>query len=208
MAAAMKIKKGNVMGLSMGSSVGAGYADADGNLNGWINEMCHTKIDLNPEALSDPWSNHAHTGIAHMYLGQRAATKLVGKIGIDVPENMLPTHPSMQTIKHEDHAQCLKLIQKAMADPAQTEKVRPLYETVGVYLGYALAQYSEFYNIEHVMILGRVSKGEGGDLMLATAKKILEDEFPQYKIEFHTADDHFKAVGQCIAAAALPTLKK
>lgn len=209
MAAAMKIKKGNVMGLSMGSSVGAGYADADGNLNGWINEMCHTKIDLNPEALSDPWSNHAHTGIAHMYLGQRAATKLVGKIGIDVPANYLPTHADMQTIRHEDHAQCLKLIQKAMADPAQTSKVRPLYETVGVYLGYALGQYSEFYNIEHVMILGRVTKGAGGDIMLDTARKVLETDFPTLpKITFHSADDHFKTVGQCIAAAALPPLKK
>ena len=29
---------------------------------------------------------------------------------------------------------------------------------VGVYLGYGLAQYSEFYDIDHVMILGRVSK--------------------------------------------------
>lgn len=60
-----------------------------------------------------------------------------------------------------------------------------------------------------VMILGRVSKGKGGDIMLSTAKKVLETEFPEYvHIQFHTADDHFKAVGQCIAAAALPTLNK
>merc|ERR1712050_572494 len=102
-----------------------------------------------------------------------------------------------------------KLIQKAMTDPSKEPQVRELYETVGVYLGYALAQYSEFYSIDHVMILGRVSKGKGGDLMLDTAKLVLETEFPEYKgIQFHTADDHFKAVGQCIAAAALPTLKK
>jgi predicted NBD/HSP70 family sugar kinase len=114
----------------------------------------------------------------------------------------------MCTIKHEDHAQCLKLIQAAMADPAQEPTVRKLYETVGVYLGYGLASYCEFYPIDHVMILGRVSKGKGGDLMLDTAKKVLTEEFPEYsKIEFHTADDHFKAVGQCIAAAALPIVK-
>jgi len=95
-----------------------------------------------------------------------------------------------------------------MADKAKEPQVRKLYETVGVYLGYALAQYSEFYKIDHVMILGRVSKGAGGDIMLDTAKKVLECEFPEYKgIQFHTADDHFKAVGQCIAAAALPPLK-
>merc|ERR1712050_682223 len=97
---------------------------------------------------------------------------------------------------------------EAMKDQAKKEKVSELYETVGVYLGYALAQYSEFYQIDHVMILGRVSKGDGGDIMLNTAKKVLAEEFPEYsKIQFHTADDHFKAVGQCIAAAALPTLK-
>merc|ERR1712160_32027 len=143
-----------------------------------------------------------------MYLGQRACTKLVSKLGVDVPAHYVYPHPGMCTIKHEDHAQCLKLIQKAMADPAQEPKVRQLYETVGVYLGYALAQYSEFYNIDHVMILGRVSKGNGGDLMLDVAKKVLFTEFPQYAhIQFHTADDHFKAVGQCIAAVALPELR-
>merc|ERR1712080_749873 len=115
----------------------------------------------------------------------------------------------MLTINHENHAQCLKLIQAAMKNPEEEPKVRQIYETVGVYLGYGLGQYCEFYKIDHVMILGRVSKGTGGDIMLDTAKKVLEEEFPQYKnIQFHTADDHFKAVGQCIAAAALPTIKK
>merc|ERR1712014_541638 len=98
-------------------------------------------------------------------------------------------------------------IQKAMEDPEKEPKVRQLYETIGVYLGYALAQYSEFYKIDHVMILGRVSKGAGGDIMLDTARKVLKEEFPKIPpITFHTADDHFKAVGQCIAAAALPTI--
>ena len=96
-----------------------------------------------------------------------------------------------------------------MADPKQQPQVRQIYETVGVYLGYALAQYAEFYQIDHVIILGRVSKGAGGDVMLDTARRVLETEFPQLPpIQFHTADDHFKAVGQCIAAAALPVLEE
>mmetsp|Transcript_43995 Transcript_43995/g.79072 ORF Transcript_43995/g.79072 Transcript_43995/m.79072 type:complete len:957 (-) Transcript_43995:117-2987(-) len=207
LAAVQKIGKGNVMGISMGSSEGGGYANADGNLLGWINEMCYIKLDMNPEAPTDPWTKGAHRGISHMYLGQRGATKLAAKAGVKVPENYVYPHPDMCTIKHEDHAQCLKLIQKAMSDPSQEPTVKQLYVTVGVYLGYALAQYSEFYNIEHVMILGRVSKGKGGDIMLDTAKHVLETEFPQYSnIQFHTADDHFKAVGQCIAAAALPSI--
>jgi len=209
LAAVQKIGKGNVLGISMGSSEGGGYANADGNLMGWINEMCYIKLDMNPEAPTDPWTKGAHRGISHMYLGQRGATKLAAKAGVKVPENYVYPHPDMCTVKHEDHAQCLKLIQKAMTNPEEEPSVKNLYVTVGVYLGYALAQYCEFYEVDHVMILGRVSKGAGGDIMLDTAKKVLNLEFPQYgHIQFHTADDHFKAVGQCIAAAALPELRK
>lgn len=46
-------------------------------------------------------------------------------------------------------------------------QVEQLYVTMGVYLGYALAQYCEFYPIDHVMILGRVSKGAGGMVLNA-----------------------------------------
>merc|ERR1711865_1296771 len=207
LAAVQKIKKGNVMGISMGSSEGGGYANEDGNLMGWINELCYLRLDLNPDAPTDPWTKGNHTGISHMYLGQRGPTRLAVKTGIELPENYRYPHEDMCTIRHETHAQCLKLVQAGIKDAAHQEKVEQLYETIGVYLGYALAQYCEFYQIDHVMILGRVSKGEGGDIMLATAKKVLETEFPEYAgIEFHTADDHFKAVGQCIAAAALPTV--
>jgi len=207
LAAVQKIHAGNVMGISMGSSEGGGYANKDGNLMGWINELCYCRLDLNPHAPTDPWTKGSHTGMSHMYLGQRGATKLAAKAGVDLPPNYIYPHPDMCTIKHEDHAQCLKLIQKAMTKPEKEPTVRELYETIGVYLGYALANYCEFYPIDHVMILGRVSKGKGGDLMLETAKKVLETEFPEFAgMQFHTADDHFKAVGQCIAAAALPTL--
>eukprot|EP00747_Dinoflagellata_sp_TGD_P111451 gnl/TRDRNA2_/TRDRNA2_171225_c0_seq7.p1 gnl/TRDRNA2_/TRDRNA2_171225_c0~~gnl/TRDRNA2_/TRDRNA2_171225_c0_seq7.p1 ORF type:complete len:518 (+),score=139.11 gnl/TRDRNA2_/TRDRNA2_171225_c0_seq7:76-1554(+) len=209
LAAVQKIKAGNVMGISMGSSEGGGYANSDGNLLGWINELCYIRLDLNPDAPTDPWTKGAHTGISHMYLGQRGTTKLAAKGGVDVPENLVYPHEDMCTIRHENHAQCLKMIQKGMTDAAKEPTVRKIYETVGVYLGYGLAQYSEFYKIDHVMILGRVSKGAGGDIMLNTAKKVLTDEFPEYAgMQFHTADDHFKAVGQCIAAAALPALRK
>merc|ERR1719460_888368 len=208
LAAVQKLQKGNVLGISMGSSEGGGYANEDGNLMGWINELCYIRLDLNPDAPTDPWTKGAHTGVSHMYLGQRGATKLAPLAGVDVPDNQRYPHKEMCTIKHENHAQALKKIQAAMADPAKEPQTRLLYETVGVYLGYGLAQYCEFYKIDHVMILGRVSKGAGGDLMLSVAKKVLETEFPEFAgITFHTADDHFKAVGQCIAAAALPEIK-
>merc|ERR1719265_1284167 len=206
LAAVQKIGGGNIMGISMGSSEGAGYANGDGNLMGWISELCYVRLDMNPEAPTDPWTQGNHTGMSHLYLGQRGATKLAPKVVKGLPEKYTYPHPDMCTMKHEGHAQALKLIQKAMADPLQTAEVTKLYETMGVYLGYALAQYSEFYPIDHVMILGRVSKGAGGDIVLGKANEVLKTEFPQFAhIQFHTADDHFKAVGQCIAAAALPT---
>merc|ERR1719199_2497805 len=156
LAAVQKLKKdtgsmcGNVMGISMGSSEGGGYANADGNLMGWINELCYMKLDMNPEAPTDPWTKGCHTGVSHMYLGQRGATKNAYKI-CEVPENYRYPHLDMCTIKHEDHAQCLKLIQKAMK--SNPDKASDLYKTCGVYLGYGLAQYCEFYKIDHVMIL-------------------------------------------------------
>jgi len=197
---------GKIMGISMGSSEGGGYANGEGNLMGWINELCYVKLDMNPRAPTDPWTKGAHRGASHMYLGQRGATKNALKVVADLPDNYKYPHPDMCTIKHEDHAQCLKKIQEGMK--ADKDKVKPLYETCGVYLGYGLAQYVDAgYKIDNVMILGRVSKGEGGDIMLAKAAEVLKTEFSELPpITFHTADDEFKAVGQCIAAAALPTI--
>merc|ERR1712137_340436 len=124
LAAVQKIGGGNIMGISMGSSEGAGYANADGNLLGWINELCYVKLDLNPMAPSDPWTKGAHTGISHLYLGQRGATKLAAKAGVEVDEKHTFPHADMCTIKHENHAQCLKLIQEAMKDPAKEPQAR------------------------------------------------------------------------------------
>merc|ERR1711972_1261059 len=124
LAAVQKIKAGNVLGISMGSSEGGGYANADGNLLGWINELCYIRLDLNPDAPTDPWTKGAHTGVSHMYLGQRGATKLAAKAGVEVPSNYAYPHPDMTNIKHETHAQCLKLIQKAMTDPSKEPSVR------------------------------------------------------------------------------------
>jgi len=206
LAGMLMVKEGNLLGISMGSSEGGGYCNKDGNLLGWINEMCYIQLDLNPEAPGEPWT--PHIGTSHMYLGQRSATKLVVKGGVDVPPDLRPDHPNMNTMKHEGHAKCLKLIQAAMNDPAKEPQARKIYETIGVYLGYALAQYSEDYIIDNALILGRVSSGAGGQIMLDKAKEVIMAEFPHLgNIKFHTPDEHFKRVGQCIAAAALPSLK-
>merc|ERR1719301_349572 len=123
----------------MGSANGAGYVDDKGRLTGWINEMAYLPCDLNPEAIYNPWS--PHSGDAAMYLGQRAATKLVVLGGVDVPDEMKPWHPNMNEMNHAPHAKCLKLIQAAMKDPKLKPQVSKIYESIGVYLGYTIAMY-------------------------------------------------------------------
>merc|ERR1719499_86389 len=115
----------------------------------------------------------------------------------------------MNATDHAPHAQCLKLVQAAMKDRAKEPEAKKIYETIGVYLGYAIAQYCEYLDIKHVLILGRVTSGAGGQIMMDWAKKVLEEEFSNTalpRIRFHTPDEDMKRVGQCVAAAALPEI--
>jgi len=199
------IGEGSLFGISLGSSEGSGYVDDSGALTGWINENAYNPFDLNPMAPGNPWS--PHRGDAAMYLGQRAATRLAKLGGVKLPEDMMPDHPNMNGVSHAPHAQALKKVQAAMKNPEEEPQARKIYETIGVYLGYAIAQYCEYLPIKNVMILGRVSTGHGGDIILDWAKKVLVEEFPALAhIKFHTPSEHMKRVGQCVAAAALPEL--
>lgn len=205
----MMIGEGGLYGISLGSNEGCGYVDPDGNLPGWINEMYATPLDFNPAAPRNPWT--PYTGDSPMYLGQRAVSRNAVKGGVDVPEEMRFEHSGMRTMNHVVHAECLKLVQAAMKDPTKEPRTRKIYETIGVYLGYTIANYCEIYKpyaINHVLILGRVTSGTGGEVMMAKAQEVLK-EFPEFShVKFHTPDEHMKRVGQCLAAAALPPLKK
>lgn len=206
----MMVGEGALYGISLGSNCGCGFVDLDGNLPGWINEMYATPLDLNPEAPTNPWT--PFRGDIPMYLGQRAVTRLVSLAKIEVPAEMAPDHPNMNSMNHVPHAQCLKIVQAAMKDPQTEPQARLIYETIGVYLGYAIANFTEVYkpyDMKHVLILGRVTSGPGGQVILDKAQTVLEKEFPELAhIKFHTPDERMKRVGQCVAAAALPALKR
>jgi predicted NBD/HSP70 family sugar kinase len=90
----------------------------------------------------------------------------------------------------------------AQGDP----RARKIYETIGTCFGYAIAHYGEFYDIENMLVLGRVTSGEGGDVILANARQVLKDEFPTLaeKVRLRTPDEKDKRHGQAIAAASLP----
>mmetsp|Transcript_33314 Transcript_33314/g.43947 ORF Transcript_33314/g.43947 Transcript_33314/m.43947 type:complete len:548 (-) Transcript_33314:201-1844(-) len=184
------VGKGGLFGISMGSNEGAGYVDRQGALKGWINELWAGTVDFNPTAAICPWSGAVGNG--SMYFGQRAVEKLCTVAGFSFEADMLPQHK-------------LKIVQKAMSEG--DANARLIYESIGVYLGYALAQYSEFYEFDHVLILGRVTSGEGGQIILDKAKEVLESEFPDLALKYHTPDEHMKRVGQCVAAAALPKIE-
>ena len=52
--------------------------------------------------------------------------------------------------------------------------------------------------------------GKGGDIVLAEAKRVLREEYPELdgKILPTLPDEKFRRVGQSAAAASLPELKK
>jgi len=57
-----------------------------------------------------------------------------------------------------------------------------------------------------MLVLGRVTSGEGGEVILAGARQVLKDEFPAVadKVRLRTPDEKDKRHGQAIAAASLP----
>jgi predicted NBD/HSP70 family sugar kinase len=191
LAGSMSLGRNNVLGIALGTSTAGGYVNAEGNITNWLNELAFTPIDYNPAAPVDEWSGDI--GCGALYLSQQCTGRLLQAAGIEAEPGMpLPEK--------------LKLVQRLMdqGDP----RAAAIYETVGAYFGYAIAHDASFYEIEHVLILGRVTSGAGGDIILKVARKVLAADFPELseRIEFHTPDEKEKRHGQAIAAASLPVI--
>jgi predicted NBD/HSP70 family sugar kinase len=103
-----------------------------------------------------------------------------------------------------------QLIEAQHLMSAGDERARRIYETIGICFGYAIAHYAEFYDIGTLLILGRVTSGEGGNLLLTKAGEVLRAEFPELakRIKLRTPDEKDKRHGQAVAAASLPALRK
>jgi predicted NBD/HSP70 family sugar kinase len=86
------------------------------------------------------------------------------------------------------------------------ERAAKIYQTIGVYLGYSLAHYADFYDFRQALILGRVTTGKGGEIILKQARKVLAGAFPELaaKIELRLPDEKSRRLGQAVAAASLP----
>jgi len=189
LAGAMSLNDNSVLGIAMGTSEAVGYVDEEGRITGWLNELAFVPVDANPEAMRDEWSNDIGCGVK--YFSQDGVIKLAPRAGIELDENASP-------------AEKLKAVQALMAQ--DNPRAAKVYESIGVYLGHTLAYYYELYGCRHVLLLGRVMSGKGGDLILDTAKKVLADEYPEVKMVPELPDEKFRRVGQSMAAASLPEI--
>ena len=189
LAGAMSLNDNSVLGIAMGTSEAVGYVDEEGRITGWLNELAFVPVDAHPGAMRDEWSNDIGCGVK--YFSQDGVIKLAPRAGIELDESASP-------------AEKLKAVQKLMAE--DDPRAAKVYESIGVYLGHTLAYYFELYGCRHVLLLGRVMSGKGGDLILDTAKKVLADEYPELegKMVPELPDEKFRRVGQSMAAASLP----
>lgn len=191
LAGAMGLNENGILGMAMGSSEAVGYVDKGGFITGQLNELAFAPIDYQESAVSDEWSNDK--GVGANYFSQQAVNKLAPRAGIEFEESMpLPER--------------LKVVQK-LAQEGDTRAFK-IYETIGVYLGYTVPFYAEFYDINQMMVFGRVMSGIGGDIIIKKANEILEKEFTELsqKIKVKLPDEKFRRVGQAVAAASLPEI--
>jgi predicted NBD/HSP70 family sugar kinase len=192
LAGAMSLKVNGLLGVAMGSSQAAGFLNSKSAMTGWLSELAFAPVDYNPDAATDEWSGDR--GVGAMYFSQQAVNKLLPAANISLPKEMgLP-----EKLKH---------IQDLMSkgDP----RAAKIYETIGVYLGYTIPLYAGFYDFKHLLLLGRVTTGEGGDLLLEKAREVLAKDFGDVGAGFqlHVPDEKSRRIGQAVAAASLPKIR-
>ena len=191
LAGAMSLGDTNILGIAMGTSEAAGFVDEQGRVTGWLNELAFAPVDVSPDAMADEWSGDIGCGVK--YFSQDAVIKLAPRADIELDEKLSP-------------AEKLKVVQERMEkdDP----RAAKIYRSIGVYLGHTLAYYYDLYACRHVLLLGRVMSGKGGDLILGTCRQVLHDEYPELagKLLPTLPDEKFRRVGQSIAAAGLPEI--
>jgi len=191
LAGLMSLGKKGILGVAMGSSEAAGFIDRKGCLTGRLSELAFAPVDLHPSAPADEWSGD--TGVGAMYFSQQAVNHLAMKKGMRFPAKMpLPER--------------LKRVQERMLDGDVTALT--IFQKIGLYLGYTVPWYREFYGFDSMMILGRVTSGPGGVMILETARLILADQFPEVaeQVEVFMPDEKARRVGQSVAAASLPLI--
>ncbi|MEG0771498.1 MAG: ROK family protein [Clostridia bacterium] len=191
LAGAMSLNDNNILGIAMGTSEAVGYVDCDGNVTGWLNELAFAPVDGQDDATEDEWSHDIGCGVK--YFSQDGVIKLAPRAGIELDEKLSP-------------ADKLKVVQKCME--SNDNRATDIYSSIGVYLGHTAAYYTTIYDIKHILLLGRVTSGEGGNIIIDTAKRVLNEDYPEVasKINLQLPDEKSRRVGQSVAAASLPEI--
>ncbi len=192
LAGAMSMNATGVLGLSMGTSQAIGYVNLEGNITDWLNELAFAPVDYRDDAPIDEWSGDIGCGV--QYFSQQAIARLAPVAGIDLPSDM----PFPKRLEH---------VQELMKN--SDSRAENIYRTIGVNFGYSIAHTADYYEIKNLLILGRVSSGLGGEIIIEEAKRVLESEFPELakNISFRIPDEKFKRHGQAVIAASLPEIK-
>jgi predicted NBD/HSP70 family sugar kinase len=193
LAGSMSLEDNGVLGIALGSSEASGYVNLEGNITGWLNELAFAPVDYNPEAPADEWSGDRGGGA--LYFSQQCVFRLAPRAGIEIPVQITP-------------AEKLEFVQEKLeAGHAGAAKI---WQSMGIYMGYTVAHYADFYELKHVLILGRCTSGRGGQLILDGADQVLRAEFPELAARVHIQlpDEKSRRVGQSIAAASLPVISK
>lgn len=190
LAGALELKTDKVLGIAMGTSEAGGYIGKDFSLLGWLNELAFVPVDFNEQSMVDEWSGDYGCGVK--YFSQDSVIKLAEYGGFKFREDDSP-------------ARKLKIIQDLFEEDSAL--AQEIFENIGIYLGYTIAYYAMFYDIKHILLLGRVVSGRGGNTILAKAREVLYAEFPELaNIIMHLPDEKNRRVGQSIAAASLPKI--
>ncbi len=188
LAGSIDLNDNRVLGIAMGTSEAVGYINADGGINGWLSELAFVPVDFNVGAMQDEWSGDF--GVGCKYFSQDAVIKLAEAGGYRFKEGLTP-------------AQKLKEIQALVENNDPLAK--QIYEDIGIYLAYTLPYYAKFYDMKHVLLLGRVMGGKGGNIVLDTCKKTIAAEYPAFAdLDISLPDESNRRLGQSIAAASLP----
>jgi len=191
LAASMSLGRNAVLGVAMGTSVAAGYVDQAGNLTNWLSELAFVPIDYRADGPTDEWSGDQ--GCAVQYFSQQGVGRLLPLAGIELP-------PALKLPEQLEELQRLML----QGDP----RARKVYEAIGIALGYSIAHFASFYEMGCLLIMGRVTSGQGGSLIIEHAQAVLRDEFPELRIDLVVPSEKDKRHGQAVAAASLPSLRR
>ena len=193
LAGSMSLEDNSILGVALGSSQAAGYITPKGNITDWLNELAFAPIDLSPTAPVDEWSGDR--GCGALYFSQQCVFRLAPAVGIDLPADLTK-------------ARRLERVQEQL--DSGHAGARRIWETIGVYMGYGIAHYADFYRLKHVLVLGRCTSGAGGKLIVDGARQVLKEEFPERagRINIQLPDEKSRRVGQSIAAASLPVVQK